>query len=109
MDRDFRSSLAVTDEPARSRFELRAGDELLGWLDYRPAGDSVILAHTEIAEAHGRQGLGGLLVRAALERIARDGRKAIPLCPFAAAYIAGHPELAKHVDRALRPRFTPNG
>ena len=105
MNRDFRSSLAVTDEPARSRFELRAGDELVGWLDYRPAGDSVILAHTEIAEAHGRQGLGGMLVRAALERIAADGRKAIPLCPFAAAYVARHPELAEHVDAALRPRF----
>jgi peptide-methionine (S)-S-oxide reductase len=105
MNCDPRPSLVATDEPARSRFELRAGDELVGWLDYRPAGDSVILAHTEIAKAHERQGFGGLLVRAALERIARDGRKAIPLCPFAAAYVARHPELAEHVDRALRPRF----
>jgi uncharacterized protein len=105
MNDDLRPSLVVADEPARSRFVLRAGDELVGWLDYRPAGDSVILAHTEIAEAHGGQGLGGLLVRAALERIVGAGRKVIPLCPFAAAYIARHPELAEHVDRALRPRF----
>src|ERR671912_170156 len=109
MDRHLPSPAAVTDEPERSRFELRAGDELLGWLDYRPAGDSVILAHTEIAEAHGRRGLGGLLVREALERIAGDGRTAIPLCPFAAAYVARHPELAEHVDPALRPRFAPEG
>jgi hypothetical protein len=45
----------------------------------------VILAHTEIAKARERQILGGLLV--------------------AAAYVARHPELAEHVDRALRPRF----
>ena len=98
--------LVVTDAPAASRFELRAGDELVGWLDYRPAGPSVILAHTEIAEAHGRQGLGGLLVREAMARIARDGRTAIPTCPFAAAYITRHPELAEYVDPALRPRLT---
>ena len=74
---DLQSSLVVTDEPASSRFELHAGDELLGWLDHRPAG-RVILAHAEIAEAHGGQGLGGLLVRAALDRIARDGRCVTP-------------------------------
>ena len=107
MPRDLRSTVAVTDEPARSRFELRAGDELLGWLDYRPAGHSVILAHTEIAQAYERQGLGGTLVRGAVERIARGGRKVLPLCPFAAAYIDRHPELVVHVDRALRPRSTP--
>ena len=37
----------LTDEPTKSRFELHDGDELVGWLDYRPTGESVILAHVQ--------------------------------------------------------------
>ena len=33
----------VTDNEQRSRFELRVDDELAGWLDYRPAGASIII------------------------------------------------------------------
>ena len=92
----------VTDAPERSRLELRDGDELVGWLDYRPAGDSVILAHTEVVGAYGRRGFGGVLVRAALDHVAAEGRTAIPLCAFAAAYIDRHPELVQHVDPSFR-------
>lgn len=96
----------VVDVPERSRFELRDGEELVGWLDYRPAGKSVILAHTEVADAHERKGLGGTLVRASLERLAAADRTAIPLCPFAAAYIQRHPELAEYVAPSFRRQFT---
>ena len=96
----------MTDVPDRSRFELRDGDELLGWLDYLPAGESVILAHTEVAATQEGKGLGGTLVRAALERLEERGRTVIPTCQFAAAYIQRHPELARHVDPSLRSQFT---
>ena len=96
----------VIDGPERSRLELRDGDDLLGWLDYRPAGDSVILAHTEVAERHEGQGLGGTLVRAGLERFAADGHTVIPTCEFAIAYIHRHPELAQHVATSLRAQFS---
>ncbi len=95
----------MTEAPDRSRFELRDGDELLGWLDYRPAGASVILAHTEIAESHGQRGLGGLLVKTALEQLDERGKTAIPTCPFAAAYLHRHPELAGYVDPSFRAQF----
>ena len=90
---------SVTDNAARSRFELRVGDELAGWLDYRPAGDSIILAHTEVMEGHEGEGHGGTLVRAALEAADAMGKTVIVTCPFAAAYIDRHPEL----DRFLAP------
>ncbi len=95
----------MTEAPDRSRFELRDGDELLGWLDYRPAGASVILAHTEIAESHGQKGLGGLLVKTALVQLDERGKTAIPTCPFAAAYLHRHPELAGYVDPSFRAQF----
>ena len=57
-----RISGIVEDNPDRSRFELRVDGELVGWAEYRPAGDSVIVAHTEIDERREGEGLGGVLV-----------------------------------------------
>jgi hypothetical protein len=95
----------LIDAPDLSRFELRDGDELLGWLDYRPAGASVILAHTEVAEGHEGEGLGGSIVRGSLEELDARGKTAIPTCPFAAAYLHRHPELAGYVDPSFRAQF----
>jgi predicted GNAT family acetyltransferase len=92
----------LTDAPDSSRLELRDEGELLGWLEYLPAGDSVVLAHTEVAEGHEGEGLGGTIVRAALGRFAESGKTVIPTCPFAAAYIPRHPELGRFVDPRLR-------
>jgi predicted GNAT family acetyltransferase len=95
----------VADNPGESRFELRLDGELVGFAEYRPAGDSVIIAHTEIADGHEGEGLGGVLVRAALERIRSSGKTVIPTCPFTAAYIARHPEFVELVAPALRDQF----
>ena len=82
-----------TDNARRSRFELEIDGELAGWLDYRPAGESVILAHTEVTTGHHGKGLGGALVRRALDAARSDGKTVIATCPFALAYIRRHPEL----------------
>jgi predicted GNAT family acetyltransferase len=95
----------VIHVPGAQRYELRDGDELLGFVDYRPAGDSVIVAHTESAAAHAGEGLGGTLVRGVFAQIAADGKTVIPTCPFAAAYVARNPELVEHVAPSWRGRF----
>jgi len=96
----------LTDAPDRGRFELQDGDGLVAWLDYRPAGPSVILAHTEVVEGREGQGAGAAIVRAAIEQLAEDGKTVIPLCPFAAADVHRHPELAGHVAPSFRAQFT---
>ena len=95
----------MTDNPEEGRFELRLDGELVGFADYRPAGDSVIIAHTEIADGHEGEGLGGKLAREALERIRASGKTVLPMCPFTAAYIARHPELVELVAPAMRGQF----
>ena len=42
-------------------------------------------------------GLGGRLVRAALDRAARDGLTVVPWCPFARHWLEEHPEEAARV------------
>jgi predicted GNAT family acetyltransferase len=100
------SAPTIVDNSTDGRFELRLDGELVGFADYRPAGDSVIIAHTEIVDGHEGKGFGGLLVREALERIRASGKTVIPACSFTASYIGRHPEFAELVAPSLRDQFT---
>jgi uncharacterized protein len=96
----------VVDNPSESRFELRLDDKLVGRAEYRPAGDSVIVEHTEVDEGHEGEGLGSLLVRGTLETIRASGKSVIPTCTFTAAYIRRHPEFVDLVDASVRSQFS---
>jgi uncharacterized protein len=98
------SAPSVTDAEDRSRFELRIDGELVGWLDYRPAGDSIIFAHTEVMDGHEGEGLGGVLVRSALDAARSAGKTVISTCPFASSYIDRHPELDEFLAPFARRR-----
>src|SRR3954451_16064596 len=98
-------SRTVEDNPDQSRYELRVDGELVGWSEYRPAGDSVIVAHTEIAEGLEGEGLGSALVGETLDRIRASGKTVIPTCPFTASYIRAHQEYVDLVDPSLRAQF----
>jgi len=98
-------SWIVADNPGESRFELRVDGELVGWSEYRPAGDNVIVAHTEIDERRTGEGLGSVLVRGTLDHIRASGKTVIPTCPFTVAYIRRHPEYVELVDASLRHQF----
>ena len=80
----------ITDNEAESRLELRAGDRLAK-LPYRRNGRRLVLIHTE-----GR-GIGGALVRAAIDRAAQDAMTIVPLCPFARSWLQRHPDAASRV------------
>jgi predicted GNAT family acetyltransferase len=97
----------VLDNPRRSRYELRIDGELAGWSEYRPAGESLIVAHTEIVPGREGEGLASLLVGETLKDICASGKTVIPTCPFTAAYIRRHAEFADLVDPSLREQFKP--
>jgi predicted GNAT family acetyltransferase len=89
----------VRDNPAAHRYELHLDGELVGELVYRVQEDAVILIHTEIAEGLEGRGLGEQLVAAALADVRERGLRAVPLCPFVAAFIRRHPEFEALVHR----------
>ena len=99
------SDPTVVHDSAETRFELILDGERVGRVDYRPAGDSVILAHTEVDHGHEGEGLGDILVKASLKGIRDMGKTVIPTCPFAAAYIKRHPEWVQSVAPAMREQF----
>lgn len=82
----------VVDAPDSSRYEARIGGELAGFAEYRRRPDAVVITHTEVLPEFEGKGVGGVLVRGALDDIRAAGGQVVPVCPFTAAYIRKHPE-----------------
>lgn len=62
-------------------------------MTYSKAGASrIIIDHTGVPRELGGMGVGQALVLRAVEDARREGRKIIPLCPFAKAQIEKHKE-----------------
>ena len=73
----------VTDNQAESRFEVHDGGHRAELL-YRRNGQRLVLVHTEVPQELEGHGIGGALVRAAVDRAARDGmtiKAVVPVCP----------------------------
>jgi uncharacterized protein len=87
---------AVVDNPTARRFELRVDGELAE-LVYRFDGDRMVLIHTEVPVSQEGKGLGGQLVRAAVDHAEVRGIILVPRCPFARGWLERHPDVATRV------------
>ena len=88
MDTEF------VDVPEQHRFELRAGDQLVGFIDYRLHGEAITLVHTEVFADFSGQGHAATLARGALDDARTRGLAVRPHCPYVASYIDKHPDYA---------------
>lgn len=82
------------------RFELVLDGELAGFSAYQ-LGDGVItFTHTEVLKQEREHGLGGRLVREALDQV-RDHTdyRVVAECPFVAKWISEHPEYQDLLSR----------
>lgn len=85
-------SVQVVDAPERHRYEAIRGGEVLGFAAYQKTDELIVFTHTEVDPALEGQGVGGALVRSALDHVRRLGLRVIPICPFVHAWMARHPE-----------------
>jgi uncharacterized protein len=80
---------AVSDNPARSRFELTV-DSQTAYLAYERTNDRLTLVHTEVPpELRGRH-LAEKLVEAGVSAARASGLRLVVVCPFARAYMRRH-------------------
>jgi predicted GNAT family acetyltransferase len=94
------SDVAVTDNPAESRYEARIDGELLGFAEYHLTKSSIVFTHTEVFEAAKGKGVGSALAKGALDDVrAKGGRDVVPVCPFIHGWIDDHAEYADLVRR----------
>ena len=90
--------LTVTDVPEAGRYEVRAGDRVLGLTAYQRRGDQVVFTHTEVDPDAEGGGVGSTLVRGALDDVRAHGLRVVPRCSFVRGYIERHPDYADLVD-----------
>ncbi|GAA1477605.1 GNAT family N-acetyltransferase [Nocardioides aestuarii] len=87
-------SVEVSDNPDRQRFEVRLDGEIVGFAAYQKTDELVVFTHTEVDSNLEGRGIGGQLVRAALDHIREQGLAVLPICPFVQAWMARHPDYA---------------
>jgi len=90
--------LTVTDRSDAGRYEVSAGDRVLGLAAYQRRGEQIVFTHTEVDPDAGGSGIGSTLVRGALDDVRARELRAVPLCPFVRAWIDRHPDYADLVD-----------
>jgi predicted GNAT family acetyltransferase len=81
----------VQDSPQRNRFEMRF-NSAIAYIDYRRANGVLTLLFASVPSHLSGRGVGSALVRGALELVAAEPAKVIPVCSFVAHFIRRHPE-----------------
>jgi uncharacterized protein len=99
--------LDVVDGPEESRYELRLGEQVIGFAAYRKRAGRIVFTHTEIDESFEGEGHGSRLAAAVLDDARGQGLEVAPLCPFIASYIKRHPEYHDLVAERYRERVVP--
>lgn len=81
--------VVVNDE--LGRFESTV-DGHTAFLTFRREGERLVLIHTEVPSALGGRGVGGVIVRGALDYARRHDFTVVPECAFARSFIERHPD-----------------
>lgn len=82
------------------RYELVLDGELAGYTAYQLSDTAITFTHTEILSQEREHGLGGRLVREALDQV-RDNTdyRVVAQCPFVAKWISQHPDYQDLLSR----------
>ena len=78
--------MSVVDNTARSRFEYEV-EGRTAFIDYRRAGNVLLLTHAEVPPELEGRGIGSFMVRSTLDLIRSRAEKVIPACSFVDAFI----------------------
>lgn len=86
----------IVDDTDHDRF-VYVEEGIEAELTYRAEDDRLVLIHTGVPETLGGRGIGGRLVRAAVDRARASGETVVPWCPYARAWLENHPDEAAAV------------
>ena len=84
----------VVDNAAEQRFEIRVDGERAGAAYYSLHPGRIVFTHTEVRPEYEGKGVGSKLAGGALTLAKDRGLQVVAQCPFIAAYLKKHPELA---------------
>ena len=81
----------VTDNPARSRYELLL-DGGVAFVDYQIMGNLRVLTHSEVPPALRGRGIGAELVAGVLQLAREQGVRVKPRCSFVVQFMQRNPQ-----------------
>ena len=87
--------MEVVFSESESRYELRSGEELVGFADVVVSGERMEFPFVFVEPRFRNQGHGETLVRQALEDARSRGLEPVPQCPYVVAYVRRHPGVLK--------------
>jgi predicted GNAT family acetyltransferase len=93
--------IEVTNNEKEHRFEARR-PEGIAFTSYRLTEGAIEFTHTEVPESLKGQGVGGELVKGALEWARGRRLQIVPMCSFVDAYVKRHDEWWEHVHPDYR-------
>ncbi len=99
------AQISIVDNAGEERYEIRAGGELAGFLQYRLRRGLIELVHTEIDEEFEGRGLGSRLIAFALDDARERGLAVLPFCPFVNDYMRRHRQYVALVPEGRRKDF----
>ncbi len=99
------SAPVVTDNPNESRYELRAGGALAGFVEYHLRDQVISLIHTEVSPGFQGGGLASRLARFGLDDARKRQLAVLPFCPYIQSWLKKHPDYADLVPADRRAEF----
>ncbi|MFD8528924.1 GNAT family N-acetyltransferase [Streptosporangium canum] len=84
--------------PGGDLFEAEVDGKHAGQLEFVRRDGVIVYTHTEVDAEFEGNGVGGALVRAALDGARAEGVKIVPRCPFVKTWVERHPGYADLVE-----------
>ena len=99
------TDVSVVDNADEERFEIRIGDQIAGFTQYRRRPGLIAFIHTEIEPQFEGHGAASRLIGEALDTARSEGLVVLPFCPFVRGYIDKHHEYLDLVPADYREHF----
>jgi predicted GNAT family acetyltransferase len=81
----------VVNNQDQSRYEIHIDDDLVGFAEYSLGESTINFTHTQVDTDSRERGLGGTLVKSALDDVRSSGSlRVIPSCPFVKKWVEEH-------------------
>jgi predicted GNAT family acetyltransferase len=90
----------VVNNPDQSRYEISIDGDLVGVAVYELGENSINFTHTQVETDNREQGLGGTLVKGALDDVrSESSARVIATCPFVVKWVSEHPDYQDLLER----------
>lgn len=97
-DPDATDDLTWTDNRDARRWEVKRGEEVIAFAEYRTEPERITFTHTVVDPGYEGRGIGSRLARTILADAVERGLRIVPRCPFIRTYIERHDQYADSVD-----------